>query len=89
MNDVARKGEGIVNYHRPEAGQTEPQPKSSYIKAFAPSNVYFFTGVYMDDLWGQLYGHGLLLLLAVGVLGVPAAGAVAYVGLGRYCLTGR
>ncbi|WP_343055015.1 methyl-accepting chemotaxis protein [Azospirillum oleiclasticum] len=81
MNDVARKGEGIVNYHWPKAGETEPQPKSSYVKAFAPWNVYFFTGVYMDDLWNQFYEYGLWLLLAVGALAVPAVGAVAYVGL--------
>ena len=51
MVEAARdKGEGIVAYDYPRPNATEPQPKISYVKAFAPWRWAVATGIYVDDV---------------------------------------
>lgn len=43
-------GEGYVNYSWPKPGETDPQPKLSYVRSFAPWEWIFGTGVYIDEI---------------------------------------
>jgi methyl-accepting chemotaxis protein len=43
-------GEGSVDYLWPRPGETEPQPKMSYVKMFKPWDWIVGTGVYIDDI---------------------------------------
>ncbi|MGA1847288.1 methyl-accepting chemotaxis protein [Deferribacter abyssi] len=44
------KGEGFVDYLWPKPGNTDPQPKLSYVKLFKPWGWILGTGVYIDDV---------------------------------------
>ncbi|MCC4115886.1 methyl-accepting chemotaxis protein [Aromatoleum toluclasticum] len=72
--EVVRKdGAGFVDYLWPKPGESEPQPKISYVKAFAPWGWILGTGVYVNDMdrvfWRQtmqtLVFAGLAALLLV------------------------
>ena len=47
---LQNRDDGVVSYLFPKPGQTLPQPKISYVASFAPWQVVFFAGVYVDDL---------------------------------------
>ncbi|MBI5896880.1 MAG: methyl-accepting chemotaxis protein, partial [Desulfobacterales bacterium] len=44
------KGEGFVDYMWPMPGQSQPVPKLSYVKLFAPWGWIVGTGIYLDDV---------------------------------------
>jgi methyl-accepting chemotaxis protein len=44
-----------VAYRFPRPGQTQPQPKLTYIARFAPWNLVFGAGAYTDDLDAAFY----------------------------------
>ncbi len=48
---------GIVSYSYLRPGQTEWQPKVTYVARFGPWNLVFGAGDYVDDLAAALYGH--------------------------------
>ncbi len=51
MIDVLKNAdEGLTDYVYPKPGTTEPLPKLTYIKKFAPWNAFFATGVWTDDI---------------------------------------
>jgi methyl-accepting chemotaxis protein len=47
---VKSSGAGFVDYLWPKAGATEPQPKVSYVKGFAPWGWIIGSGVYVSDI---------------------------------------
>ncbi len=67
------KGEGTVEYAFPKPGSRAPEPKLSYVKAFAPWNWVVGTGIYIDDVQAVVRDEiirqselGLLVLLLMG-----------------------
>jgi methyl-accepting chemotaxis protein len=52
LGEAALQGgdQGIVAYAFPRPGQTSPQPKLAYAARFAPWQMVFMSGVYIDDL---------------------------------------
>ncbi len=51
MQDVFKTSDvGTISYVTAKPGQTEPQPKISYISRYAPMNVVFMAGAYVDDV---------------------------------------
>ena len=70
---VRSAGSGFVSYLWPKPGFSEPQPKISYVKGFAPWGWVVGTGIYVDDVdaifMQNLYLVGGLLLLIVAVGG--------------------
>ncbi|TMH09418.1 MAG: hypothetical protein E6H65_16100, partial [Betaproteobacteria bacterium] len=47
---VKADGAGYVDYLWPRPGSTEPEPKRSYVKGFAPWGWVVGSGVYVDDV---------------------------------------
>ncbi|WP_432472849.1 cache domain-containing protein [Amphritea sp. HPY] len=43
-------GEGYVGYSWPKPGETDPQPKLSYVRSFDPWQWILGTGVYIDEI---------------------------------------
>ncbi|MCW2247491.1 methyl-accepting chemotaxis protein [Azospirillum fermentarium] len=80
VNLAQTKGEGVVEYHFPRAGQTEPSPKVSYAKGFAPWGIMIATGAYTDDLRGLFMEHAWAALAVVGLFAVPVLVAVGWTG---------
>ncbi len=81
MVTIARtKGEGVVEYHFPRAGKTEPSLKASYAKGFAPWEIMIATGVYMDDLNEEFRSHMWAVLAVVGLFALPVLLAVGWTG---------
>ena len=72
---VKAGGAGTVAYRWPKPGATEPVPKVSYVKGFAPWGWSVGSGVYVDDIDAALLR--LALEQAIGL----AIATVAYVGL--------
>jgi len=77
-------GEGYFEYDWPRMNQTDPQPKLSYVRTFAPWGWVLGTGIYLDDLkallWKKLLQMSLIALLVCGVLvaiGIPVIIAVS------------
>ena len=64
---------GMISYIFPKPGQTEPQPKLSYVARFTPWNEIFLAGAYTDDLeadfsaclWNLAMIGGLILLVTL------------------------
>lgn len=74
VDTVRRDGEGFVDYMWPKPGLTQPVPKISYVKGYAPWGWVVGSGIYVDDvdaaysreLWKQVVVTiGLALLLGV------------------------
>ena len=76
VEKVRREGEGFVDYMWPKPGHSEPVPKISYVKGYAPWGWVVGSGIYIDDvdaayvreLW-KLAIVTLLIGLLVGGLG--------------------
>jgi methyl-accepting chemotaxis protein len=47
---LAHADSGVVSYAFPKPGQTERQPKISYVARFAPWDLVFVAGAYFDDV---------------------------------------
>jgi methyl-accepting chemotaxis protein len=72
MIAVMRAGsEGTYRYVYAKPGQTEPQPKITFMKRFEPWNAFIGTGAYIDDIDAEFrtvlleLGAAALVLLAV------------------------
>ena len=52
---LANADEGLVTYRFPKPGQTQPQPKVTYIARFPPWNLVFGAGAYTDDIQAAFY----------------------------------
>jgi methyl-accepting chemotaxis protein len=74
--DILKKGdEGTAVYWYPKPGRpdSEALPKTSYIKRFAPWNIYVGTGVWMDDIDAAFRDVLVKLgLVALAILAVTA-----------------
>jgi methyl-accepting chemotaxis protein len=63
--------EGTYRYVYAKPGQTEPQPKITFMKRFEPWNAFIGTGAYVDDIDAEFrsvllkLGSAALILLAV------------------------
>ncbi|HTO63060.1 MAG TPA: cache domain-containing protein [Bradyrhizobium sp.] len=67
VEEARKNGAGFVSYEWPKPGFDKPQPKQSYVVAFAPWNWVIGTGVYIDDLDAQTWSSTQRVLL-VGAL---------------------
>jgi methyl-accepting chemotaxis protein len=67
---VRQSGAGFVDYFWPKPGASEPQPKVSYVKAFAPWGWILGAGVYVNDIDQTFWTHTThtLILGAVAAL---------------------
>jgi methyl-accepting chemotaxis protein len=71
VETVKRDGGGFVDYYWPKPGASEPAPKVSYVKGFAPWGWIVGSGIYVDDLDDIRHmflaeaGKGLLALVIV------------------------
>ena len=69
-----RQGAGSLRYEWPKPGETEPQPKISYVKLFRPWGWVIGTGVYITDIESQLrraryeFGGTIALMLVVAAV---------------------
>jgi methyl-accepting chemotaxis protein len=74
--EVRNSDDGMSTYDYPKPGTTEPLPKLTYIKKFAPWNLLITTGVWIDDLDADYHAvlfklagiGGLILAFAAGVI---------------------
>jgi methyl-accepting chemotaxis protein len=78
MADTVRTGgAGFVAYSWPKPGVTEPQPKISFVKGFAPWGWVIGSGVYLDDVNAALWS----MTIKVGVIAALIAALVIGLGL--------
>ncbi len=68
---------GVVSYSFPKPGQAELQPKVSYVARFAPWDIVFIAGAYIDDLDAAFHAVLYRLALIGGVILVITS-AVAF-----------
>jgi methyl-accepting chemotaxis protein len=66
--DTAHRGGGFVSYVFPKAGETTPEPKVSYILGVPDWDWLIGTGLYVDDVIGNLIKAGLNVSLIVAPL---------------------
>jgi methyl-accepting chemotaxis protein len=66
-------GEGFLEYLWPKPNESEPLPKISYGKVFAPWQMVLVSGAYLDDIQAEFqalaWRIGLVILLAAGLFG--------------------
>ena len=65
---VKSQGQGFLSYWKPKPGHTEDLAKLTYVKGFAPWNLYIGSGIYTDDV--DALFHAALLQLGLLGLGV-------------------
>jgi methyl-accepting chemotaxis protein len=64
IHDALRNSDsGVVSYAFPKPGQTELEPKVSYVARFAPWGIVFVAGAYIDDIDAAF--HAILFRLGV------------------------
>jgi len=56
------KGGGFVDYLWPKPGERDPVPKISYVKLYQPWGWIVGSGIYVDDLYRQMFLVKLILL---------------------------
>ena len=72
LSQIANQpGGGFVNYLWSKPGHTEPVPKLSYAKRFAPWDWVIVTGMYMDDVRSAFYANLARWLLVASALIAP------------------
>ncbi|WP_050414871.1 methyl-accepting chemotaxis protein [Azoarcus sp. CIB] len=64
---VRQDGAGFVDYLWPKPGESEPQPKISYVKAFAPWGWILGTGVYVNDMDRVFWRQTMQTLIFAGI----------------------
>ncbi|TMH36392.1 MAG: HAMP domain-containing protein, partial [Betaproteobacteria bacterium] len=67
---VKADGAGYVDYLWPRPGSTEPEPKRSYVKGFAPWGWVVGSGVYVDDVLSVAKKETAIAFSAVALLAV-------------------
>jgi methyl-accepting chemotaxis protein len=68
VNVVKKDGAGYVDYLWPRPGSSNPEPKRSYVKAFAPWGWVMGSGVYVDDVLSVSKREAAIALVAVALL---------------------
>jgi methyl-accepting chemotaxis protein len=69
LKDALRNAnDGVISYMFPKPGQTERQLKVSYVARFAPWELVFVAGAYVDDLSAAFRASLLRLALIGGVI---------------------
>ncbi len=69
IRDALRNGEsGVVSYLFPRPGQTEGMPKVSYVARFAPWDLVFLSGAYVDDIEAAFRASVLRLAATGGMI---------------------
>ena len=63
-------GEGTIEYMWAKPGLTEPAPKISFVKQYAPWGWIVGSGIYVDDVRAESRSMLLLLLSAAGVVAI-------------------
>jgi methyl-accepting chemotaxis protein len=67
MVEVSKdKGEGFVDYMWPKPNKTEPSPKLSYVKLFAPWGWIIGTGIYVDNVQAEISALRNKIMIATG-----------------------
>lgn len=59
------KGEGLLEYQWPKAGQTKPVDKISYVMLFKPWGWIVGSGIYVDDVQKDLAALSIILLSVI------------------------
>jgi methyl-accepting chemotaxis protein len=70
VDTVKKDGAGYVDYLWPRPGASEPEPKRSYVKPFAPWGWIMGSGVYVDDVQSVARKEAAIALAAVALLAV-------------------
>ena len=71
------RGEGSIRYMWPKPGKTQPQPKISYVKLYAPWGWVVGTGIYVDNTEAML-AHVRNFIFLLTVLGLAGAMLLCY-----------
>ncbi len=67
LKDVLRGGnDGVISYAFPKPGEAQRQPKVAYAARFAPWELVFVSGAYVDDLDAAFHA----ILLRLGLIGI-------------------
>jgi methyl-accepting chemotaxis protein len=84
VDQVRRQGEGFVDYMWPKPGFSQPVPKISYVKGYAPWGWVVGSGIYLDDVDAaftrELWTLAWVVLgigIAAGLLGWRISRAIA------------
>jgi methyl-accepting chemotaxis protein len=73
MAKVCRsRGHGMVRYRWPKPGATEPSPKISYVKLYAPWDWIIGTGIYVDDVNAELRSLSWTMIGALAAVALAA-----------------
>src|SRR5512145_1411598 len=74
VEQVRREGEGFVDYMWPKPGHSEPVPKISFVKGYAPWGWIVGSGIYIDDVDAayarELWRLGVVTLLIAVLVGL-------------------
>jgi methyl-accepting chemotaxis protein len=73
VNVAKEKGEGVVEYQWPKAGETKPSDKVSYVALYKPWGWIIGSGIYVDDVQRELAKvsyiiMGVIILVILGSL---------------------
>lgn len=72
--ELAARGGGFVRASIARPGDTKPLPKISYVTEFKPFAWTIGGGIFLDDIdtifWSEMRRNGLVLLLALAVVGI-------------------
>ncbi|WP_322106371.1 methyl-accepting chemotaxis protein [Paraburkholderia sp. J41] len=83
FSELVRQGSqpngGFLDYLWAKPGHSEPVPKMSYGRRFAPWDWIIVTGMYMDDVSAEFYGSLLRWLAVTFVLGAAATAVMMLV----------
>ena len=67
---VKKDGAGYVDYLWPKPGATEPEPKRSYVKGFAPWGWVMGSGVYVDEVQAVARKEAVIAISSVALLAI-------------------
>ena len=68
VDTVKATGGGFVNYQWAKPGHSDPVPKVSYVKGFAPWGWIVGTGVYVDDVNSAFMEAAIVLISIIGIV---------------------
>jgi len=68
VTTVKNDGEGFVDYLWPKPGFEQPVPKVSFVKGFAPWQWIAGSGLYIDDVAGEVNSATIELVVSLSIL---------------------
>ena len=77
---VRAAGGGVVDYDWPRAGSDAAIPKVSYVRGFAPWNMYVGTGVYVDSMRREIVQVAIVAGIGVSLIIVLLGGVTLLIG---------